>query len=174
MGTWRDRKGEWSLQSWDGRLDRSRFDCGEPALNQWLREHAGQSERRDTARTFLAVDGADIVGYFSLGVTELAAGHTGISSLDTRYPIPALRLSRLAVDSRHQGSGLGSMLLAEAVRIAHDVLQLTATQVFLVEAIRPEVVGFYAKQGFRSFTDDPLRLYVTSGQIRASVSAVGG
>lgn len=58
---------EWSFLPWDSRLDRASFDCGEPALNQWLREQAGQSERRDSARTFLAVDTAgDLGGYVSL------------------------------------------------------------------------------------------------------------
>lgn len=57
----------WSLERWRAGLNRAEFDCGEELLNLWLREHAGQSERRDTARTFVAVVNGDvIVGYFSL------------------------------------------------------------------------------------------------------------
>lgn len=89
----------WSLERWRAGLNRAEFDCGEELLNLWLRGHAGQSERRDTARTFVALgDGDVIVGYFSLVAGQLAADESGIAPLDSRYPIPCVRLARLAVD----------------------------------------------------------------------------
>lgn len=160
----------WSLERWRAGLNRDDFDCGEEHLNLWLREHAGQSERRDSARTFVAVgDGDVIVGYFSLVVGQLATDESGIEALDSRYPIPCLRLARLAVDLRFQGTGAGSQLLAEAVRLASEVLERAAVQVLVVDALNIDVVAFYARWGFRRFREDPLRLYLTSQQIRASI-----
>jgi hypothetical protein len=44
------------------------FDCGKPALNEWLVKHALQAGSSGSARTFVAAEGADdrVVGYFSL------------------------------------------------------------------------------------------------------------
>ena len=33
------------LRSFDGRLNRAEFDSGVPALDEWLRLHAGQHEK---------------------------------------------------------------------------------------------------------------------------------
>lgn len=164
----------WSLERWRAGLNRAEFDCGEELLNLWLREHAGQSERRDTARTFVAVGNGDvIVGYFSLVAGQLAADESGIEPLDSRYPIPCVRLARLAVDLKFQGTGVGSLLLGEAVRLSSEVLERAAMQVLVVEALNLDAVAFYARWGFRRFRDDPLRLYLTSQDIRASIRAAG-
>lgn len=155
---------------WDSRLDRDRFDCGEPTLNKWLREQAGQSERRDTARTFLALNAAGALGgYVSLCVARIDAGHLDVPGLTARYPVSAVRLARLAVDLRFQGQGLGSYLLAQAVRLAHEVMERAAIQVLVVDALNVDVTAFYARWGFRPFRDDPCRLFLTAAQIRASV-----
>lgn len=161
---------EWSFLSWDGHVDRARFDCGEPVLNQWLRKQAGQSERRDTARTFLALDpGGEIGGYVSLSVAQIDAGHLDVPGLTARYPVSAIRLARLAVDLRYQGQGLGSYLLAQAVRLAHEVMERAAIPALVVDALDVDVTAFYARWGFRRFRDDPCRLHLTAAQIRASV-----
>jgi GNAT superfamily N-acetyltransferase len=162
---------QWSFSPWDGRHDRARFDCGEPVLNQWLREQAGQSERRDTARTFLALDPeGELGGYMSLCLTQIEAAHLGAPGLTARYPVSAIRLARLAVDLRYQGQGLGSYLLAQAVRLAHEVMERAAFQVLVVDALDVDVTAFYARRGFRRFRDDPCRLYLTAAQIRSSVN----
>lgn len=164
----------WCLERWRAGLNRADFDCGEEHLNLWLREHAGQSERRDAARTYVAVvDGDVIVGYFSLVVGQLAVDESGIDTLDSRYPIPCVRLARLAVDLRFQGTGVGTQLLADAVRLASEVLERAAVQVLVVDALNVNVVAFYARWGFRRFQEDPLKLYLTSQQIRASIRAAG-
>ncbi len=64
-----------------------------------------------------------------------------------RYPLPALRLARLAVDQAWQGGGLGSRLVAYALAIA---LQLSSTAgcVGVVVDALPGSVGFYAALGF--------------------------
>lgn len=44
------------------------FDCGRPALNEWLRRYAMQNQRADSARTFVVADENRVVGYYSLAV----------------------------------------------------------------------------------------------------------
>jgi len=160
----------WSLVPWRSDIDRSGFDCGQPSLNDWLQQQAGQAERRDSARTFLAI-GTDgrIVGYLSLCVAQLAPEVVTSPAISSRYPIPAVRLAKLAVDVRDQGCGVGTALLAHAVRLAHEVMQRAAIQVLVVDALDDNVASFYERWGFARFHDDPTRLFLTSRQIRASV-----
>jgi N-acetylglutamate synthase-like GNAT family acetyltransferase len=86
--------------------------------------------------------------------------------------MPAVRIARLAVDIRYQGYGVGSSLLAHAVRLAHEVMQRAAVQVLIVDALDDTVADFYSRWGFRRFQDDPRRLFLTSGLIRASAASV--
>ena len=49
------------------------FDCGKPALNDWLLRHARQAQGSGSAKTFVvAADGDDrVAGYFSLTVGQV-------------------------------------------------------------------------------------------------------
>ena len=162
---------EWSFRRWDGRIDRAGFDCGEPVLNQWLREQAGQSERRDTARTYLAVDSAgELGGYVSLCLAQIDAADLNLPGLTDRYPISAVRLARLAVDVRYQGQGLGSYLLAQSVRLAHEVMERAAFQVLVVDALDAEVTAFYARWALHASGTTPAGC--TSQQRRSGLQSM--
>jgi hypothetical protein len=45
------------IVAFDRSLDRSSFNCGQADLDDWLRRQAGQQERANNTRTFLAVQG---------------------------------------------------------------------------------------------------------------------
>lgn len=89
------------ILAFDRRLDRSSFSCGKPDLDDWLKTKAGQQDRTNNTRTFLAVVGSKVIGYYAttayrLGLDE-AAEMYGVGK--RAYPIPAVLLARLAVDT---------------------------------------------------------------------------
>ncbi len=60
---------EWREEPIAKKHARASFDCGEPALNEFLRRYARQSHDRGAAKTFLAIsksDGKTILGFYSL------------------------------------------------------------------------------------------------------------
>lgn len=66
------------------RHERSRFDCGVAALNEYLRTSLGQHGRKDLTRGYVAVDAANcVIGYFTL-----AAGRLAVSLLPERRGLP--------------------------------------------------------------------------------------
>jgi predicted N-acetyltransferase YhbS len=73
-----------------------------------------------------------------------------------RYPLPVLRLARLAVDEAFQGRGLGRRLAAYAFAVALQVRAAAGCIGVVVDAL-PNRVGFYADLGF-------VELELTSGQ----------
>ena len=86
------------------------FACGEEPLDRWLHRYAGQGERRDATRTFVATDAQGAVrGYYTLvaGQLEHVEATEGVrKGLSRHFPIPVAILARLAVDERSQGKGL--------------------------------------------------------------------
>lgn len=96
--------------------DLSAFDCGEPALNDWLRRRALNNESR-FSRTYVVCQEKRGVAYFciSAGAVERAAapGRVRRNAPDT---IPVSIIGRLAVSRDHAGRGLGADMLADALR----------------------------------------------------------
>jgi len=153
------------------RHDTSDFESGNEALDRWLVRYAGQSERRDAARTFVVADAGAVIGYYALLAGELDHGQAtertrkGMSS---HYPIPVAILARLAVDHRHQRRGLGAMLLRDALRRVVLASEQLAVRAVVVHAIDKRAVLFYEHFGFRALSATPRTLMVTLADLRAA------
>lgn len=154
------------------RYDVAAFDCGNELLNRWLTRYAGQSERRDAARTFVATGpGTSVLGYYTLLAGQLqhetatAAVRRGQSQ---QFPIPVALLARLAVDRRHQGKGLGAELLRDALSRVQLASAQVAVRAVVVHAIDDRAQGFYERFGFRALSSTPRTLMVTLSDLRAA------
>lgn len=140
------------------------FESGQPALDRWLIQYAGQNERRNTARTYLAVDDRDaVVGYYSLVASEIkqadatAALKAGSSP---HFPIPACLLTRLAVDRRHQGRKVGSKLLFHALGRVLRASRYVGLRGLVVSAIDAKAADFYGHFAFDALDSDRRKLMV--------------
>lgn len=148
------------------------FDSGNEMLDRWLVRYAGQSERRDAARTFVATaSGGTVVAYYTLVAGEIAhADATGPvrSGMSRHFPIPAALLARLAVDKRHQGHGLGAAVLSDALRRVSVAAEQVAVRAVVVHAFDENAVTFYERFGFRALGATPRTLMVTLAELRAA------
>ncbi len=111
----------WHEEAIAKRHARDAFDCGEEALNEFLRRYARKSHELGGAKTFLAMDDADnqtILGFYSLSPASVEYARTPeiVRCGLARYDVPGFRLARLAVDRKLQGQGLGGQLLLAAGR----------------------------------------------------------
>lgn len=138
------------------------FSCGRPTLDEYLIRHALNAQRANTARTFVALRGARVVGYYSLvaASVEPEQATARVVQGTGRYPIPLTLLARLAVDRSEQGAGLGKALLKDAMKrflLAH---QQVASRALLVHAADSVARDFYAAFGFEAAAFNPLYLYL--------------
>ena len=158
-----------------GRHQRQAFDCGEPELDRFLREFAGQNDRRDISRTFVAVEdgSARVLGYYSSRTGSLRAEVLPLRDRRRlpRYPVPVIHLARLAVDRAGQGRGLGACLLRHCLAAALRVSQETGVLAVEVLAMSPQARGFYLHYGFCPLQDDLDHLYLPIRAIRKAGSA---
>jgi GNAT superfamily N-acetyltransferase len=96
--------------------DLSDFDCGEPALNDWLRHRALKNESR-FSRTYVVCSNNRVVGYFCLSAGSVERGAApGKVRRNAPDVIPVSVIGRLAVSLDHTGKGLGADLLSDALR----------------------------------------------------------
>jgi GNAT superfamily N-acetyltransferase len=130
------------------------FDCGQPSLDRWLRAYAGQSQRRDVARTFVAANAElRVAGYYTLvaGQVEHAAASVHVRAGASRhFPIPICIIARLAVHRSWQGHGLGSDLLRDGLRRTLAAAEQIGIRAVLVDAIDQDAAAFYRQYGFES------------------------
>ena len=148
-----------TIQSLRGRHDRSRFDCGSPALNEWLSRFARQHQAKDISQTFVAVEvGAPgrILGFYALSACEVVTENLP-KDLASKLPrrTPAIRLGRLAVDISVQGQGLGELLLMDAIRRSCGVRENVGVFALFVDAKDEKAATFYARYGFVTLPDMP-------------------
>jgi GNAT superfamily N-acetyltransferase len=162
------------ILAFDRRFDRSSFSCGKPDLDDWLKTKAGQQERANNTRTFLAVEGLKVTGYYAtttyrLGLDE-AAEMYGVGR--RTYPIPAVLLARLAVDAGFQGGGIGSKLLLHALRQIAEASRHVGFEVLVVHAIDRDAVAFYAQRGFIQFEEHELHLFMPVKNLLATLKSL--
>lgn len=131
--------------------DHALFRCGNVELDNWFRHRAGQASlRSESARTFVLVEDDRVVGYYSLAF-GVAADESPEELLrgQPRYPVvPAVLLARLAIDLSRQGEGLGTRLLADALRRVIATTEHVAVLLVVVDAVDERAAAFYERHGF--------------------------
>jgi len=152
--------------------DRTGFDCGEPALDDFLRRQAGQLQRRGFGKTYVALgdDGASVRGFITVSVGQMAAALMPPALKLPRYPVPILRIGRLAVDHRYQGLGIGQDLLAFALHLALDFADRVGLWAVVIDAKHETAAAWYRRLGFIATLDDPLCLFLPIGTVRETRS----
>ncbi|MDD2741278.1 MAG: GNAT family N-acetyltransferase [Rhodocyclaceae bacterium] len=142
-----------SLSSPDSLAARHRlenFDCGKPALNDWLIRHARQAQGSGSAKTFVVADDDCVVGYFSLtvGQVDTLAVPERVRKGMGQYPIPVVVLARLAVSTQHQGEGIGFGMLQDAIRRTLLIAEHAGIRGMLTQPIDEVAASFYRRFGF--------------------------
>lgn len=154
----------WRIEPLTRNHDRDTFDCGVAPLDGYLKKYARQNADLDYGRTFVLVRGEEtrVLGYYTLSAGAVAREHLPPEEARRlpKYPAPVAHLGRLAVDLQVRGQGLGSLLLADALRRAFRVSKELA--LYAVEAMAKDTKArtFYFTHGFHELLDDRLHLFI--------------
>lgn len=122
-----------------------KFDCSTEVLNEFLSRYSLKND--------------DIVGYFTLATEQVVFEDIPDEYRGKlpKYPIPSLRIARLAVDKDLHGKGIGKWLLAQVfIKIVH-VAEITGLYFIIVDA-KETSKSFYEHYGFIKFKDKDLPL----------------
>jgi GNAT superfamily N-acetyltransferase len=132
--------------------DRSRFHSGDEALDLYFHRWAGHNQfRHHIGVTYVAVEDGAILGFVTVTPSELEADRVPGGRRLPPYPVPVLRLARLATHTDARGRGLGRALLRFAIELAERLRDEVGCVGLVVDA-KPGATAFYEPFGFVAIT----------------------
>lgn len=145
----------------DADHDRSAFDCGKPALNEWLRTYALANHVTGFTRVIVVCEGTRVIGFYGPAPTAVPPPVLSRALRTGRHPdpIPAILLGQFAVDKAYAGRGVGSSLLRHALTRAVAGAEAIGGRALIVRAIDSEAGGYWRSNGFIAAKDDPSLLF---------------
>lgn len=163
--------------------DRSQFKSGDVDLDRFLAKYAGQNQfKHHIGTTYVALDDAErVVGYATVSPASLSfdALPSSVTKKLPAYPLPVLRLARLAVDSDARGRGIGGALLKYVFGLALRTATDLGCVGIVVDAY-PTAVAFYAQYGFFALEvlegesgarPQPTLMFLAIGEVNAAATA---
>lgn len=142
------------------------FCCSEPSFAEYLKRDALKDSLNNMNTTVLALEDGVVVGYF--GYCSRSISKKEFTRADQKglpgYPIPAILLTRLAVDQKYTGTGIGSDLLVEFFSIVDGLNKKNpyspAARIVFLDLYKPSLAAFYQKLGFK-LTRNGKRMYLS-------------
>jgi GNAT superfamily N-acetyltransferase len=150
------------------------FDCGEPALNDYLRRFAYADSRSSSSRTYVVLRDHDVIGYYTVapGSVTFEEAPPRVAKGLARYPIPIILLARLAVDKTAQGSGLGKALLRDALLRIVQAADSIGGRAVLVHAKNDRTKAFYEQFGFEPSPIDSFHLFLLLKDLKKTLATL--
>ncbi len=130
--------------------DRSNFRSGDIDLDRFFLRFAGQNQfRHHIGATYVADHDGRLAGFATVATGEIATHHLGDATRRrlAAYPLPILRLARLAVDSSYQGHGIGTLLTRAVLELSLDLRDRFGCVGVVVDA-KEAAAAFYRGLGF--------------------------
>ncbi len=145
------------------------FDCGQPALNQFLQRFAFVNQKSNSAQTYVSCHSGSVVGFYSLAVgsVEPTAAAPRVIKGIPQHPVPVMILARLAVDLRQQGAGLGKALLKDALLRTVQAADIAGIRALLVHAKDESARQWYLNWEFEPSPSDPFHLFLLMKDLKA-------
>lgn len=155
--------------------DASRFSCGKPALDNWLKTRALSNQEKGFTVVMVVQAQGRVAGYYGLAPTAVlpASMPRSLRTGQPPNPVPCLLLGQLATDLEWAGRGIATGLLKHAYTRSVAGAELVGGRALVVSAVDAEAAAFWQRRGFLPSRDDPLVLYRSLADITASLKAAG-
>ncbi len=143
----------------DPKYNRVEFSSGNELLDNYFRRQARQDVKRKLAACFVIIDekSGKISGFYTLssaGIAQRFVPDSFRKKLPKSYnTLPAILIGRFAVDIEFQGSGIGKLLLIDALKRCHNTSDYIGAFAVIVDPIDMEAEKFYEKHGFIKLPD---------------------
>lgn len=143
--------------------DRSQFDCGVDALNNYLKLMASQQAARDNSRAYVLEDEKErkkIIGFYTLTMSRIDSSLLPDNLLKKHKTVETAGLiARIAVDKSYSGKGYGETLLIDALNKLLSASKIVGFPLVIVDA-KDGLSQFYLKYGFIPFKDQKNKLFL--------------
>ena len=101
--------------------DRTNFDCGEPAINDYLNKQLSPDLKSNACRCFILkeVNKPNVIGYITLSASSIETTSIPEDSKKglPKYPrLPSLLIGRMGVDKNHKGNKMETCWLLKLLK----------------------------------------------------------
>lgn len=158
--------------------DRQSFDCGDHAMNDFLRRYARQSHAQNASKTFCAIDATTpgrVLGFYTIAPSAVA--HEVVPTQMTKgmaqHEVSGFKLARIATDTSVAGKGLGGQLLAAAALRCLRIAAEAGGVLLIIDAKAERAAKWYASYGAEPLQDRPLTLVMPLATFAADLKARG-
>ena len=144
------------------------FDCGKPALNDWLVRHSLGNQSGGTSGTWVVteVETQRVVGFYASSTASVLRSSSP-KKFGRNQPeeLPSILLGRIGVDGKHKERGLGAALLRHFMFKAIEVAGSVGVRLVLVHAKDEESKSFYRRYGFVESPVDLMTMMMLIGAV---------
>ncbi len=149
---------------------RKRFASGHAQVDDWLHTKALQNQDKRLSTTKVLLDSTGgIAGFYTLATGQVDFGDLPaeeVKKLPRRH-LPVAVLAWLGVASDRHGQGLGTTLLACALRDCHTAGRTFAFVAVLLDCVDDRAKAFYSRFDFTELPGHPYRLYLSAARLDA-------
>lgn len=158
------------LEPLRGTHRRAGFRSGQAQVDDWLARYALQAQDKHLSATKVLVSPENCIA----GFYTLAMGQVDFKDLPPeimrhlpRRALPVAVLAWLGIDQDRQGHGLGSRLLAQALRDCYEAGETFAIIAVVLDCVDDSAKAFYSRWGFRELPGHANRLYLSWAELEA-------
>ena len=134
------------------------FSCGHDSLTNWLVKRARSNHRSGASRVFIvSTESGEVAGYYALAAGSVSHKISpGRIRRNTPDPIPVAVLGRLAKHIEHEGRGIGSGMLKDALLRTQQLSSDIGIRALICHAIDEQAKRFYLHHGFLVSPIEPM------------------
>lgn len=144
------------------------FSCGIQELDDYLKRFARTNHKKGIGKTFVFLKDQRVIGFYTISMASI--NFENISDAHRqhlpKYPIPAARIGRLAVDQSFQGKHIGRILLIDALERIREAAYTIAAYAVIVDAKNAQAKRFYEYFGFLPYQDEAMSLYLPMATVK--------
>jgi ribosomal protein S18 acetylase RimI-like enzyme len=160
----------WQLATLNRHHPRKAFESGQPMVDDWLRTKALQHLEKHLSVTKVLLDeGGNIAGYYTTVPGQVAYGELPASLVKKlpKRPLPVAVVAWLGVDQSRRGQGVGTRLLALALRDCFNAGQFLPFVAVIIDCLDDAAKRFFQKFDFQELSGNPYRLFMTAAQLES-------
>lgn len=131
------------------------FSCGNEELDRFFKRNALVNDQNGYGKTYVLIDEKDVLGFFTLCSSSIKYDEYPNKENEKipKYPIPCIKIARLAVNKKYQHQGYGRELIKQAFLRVSSVSNTIGVRLIVVDA-KESAISFYKKYGFLPLEDN--------------------
>ncbi len=142
-------------------------------MDDWLARFAWVNQRAGMTRVYVSERDGQVAAFYALSTGGVEPGRAPARVVKgvARHEVPVILLTRLAVDIRWQGHGLGRAMLRDALLRVANLSEEVGVRALLIHCADDSARGFYlACAEFEPSPTDPLHLFLLAKDLRRALA----